>query len=236
MRVEHSLYEVLDVPPDATAEQIRHAYRLAARRTHPDAGGSSPAFERVTIAYQVLGDPDRRRRYDLRIAAAAAARTGRPPGTASPGTAGPGPARPGTGRPGTGDFGTGSFGARGPGTGGFGAGGSRTGGFGGAGPGVPPPSGPGRPGGESTAPGPHPAGAQGPPEQPGADPVVRRRYLALMALALTLFISAGAIVRQFSVPAAMIMAIIAAMIPPIAVTVAGRSRQPPPGPDPRHPR
>ncbi len=35
MRVQRSLYEVLDVPPSATAEQIRHTYRVAARRTHP---------------------------------------------------------------------------------------------------------------------------------------------------------------------------------------------------------
>ncbi len=35
VRVQRSLYEVLDVPPSATAEQIRHTYRVAARRTHP---------------------------------------------------------------------------------------------------------------------------------------------------------------------------------------------------------
>ncbi|WP_261556811.1 J domain-containing protein, partial [Frankia tisae] len=68
MGAKPSLYEVLGVPPDATADQIRHAYRAAARRTHPDTGGSAPAFAQVNVAYRVLGDPGLRRRYDLRLA------------------------------------------------------------------------------------------------------------------------------------------------------------------------
>jgi hypothetical protein len=215
MRVEHSLYDVLDASPDATAEQIRHAYRIAARRTHPDAGGSSPAFERVTVAYQVLGDPDRRRRYDLRLAA----------GTAGPPTA-PGSTRTRPGAPGPH---AGTPGPQYPGTPGPGPGTPRT---------------PPWAAGPTPSPGPsgvrrdRPGGTD--PRQsvprPGADPVVRRRYLILMTVALALFISAGTIVRLFSVPAAMIMMMVAALIPPIAVTVAGRPRRPPPDTDPRRPR
>ncbi|WP_163549868.1 DnaJ domain-containing protein, partial [Candidatus Frankia nodulisporulans] len=58
MAAQPSLYEVLGVAPSASAEQIRHAYRAAARRTHPDAGGQPAAFAQVRIAYDVLADPD----------------------------------------------------------------------------------------------------------------------------------------------------------------------------------
>ncbi|NOY44360.1 MAG: DnaJ domain-containing protein [Deltaproteobacteria bacterium] len=68
-------YAVLGVPPDATAEEIRRAYRRRAFELHPDRNGGSPeaeeAFKELTEAYAVLADPTRRRSYD-------AARAGRP--------------------------------------------------------------------------------------------------------------------------------------------------------------
>ncbi len=53
-------YAVLGVPRDAGDAEIHAAYRRAVRRTHPDAGGSSDAFESVQAAYEVLRDPARR--------------------------------------------------------------------------------------------------------------------------------------------------------------------------------
>jgi len=79
-----SLYDLLGVASSASADDIRAGYRRAARATHPDAGGSEGAFRQVTAAYRVLGDPDRRHRYDERLAAGRAA-----PPTPAPG---PGPA------------------------------------------------------------------------------------------------------------------------------------------------
>jgi molecular chaperone DnaJ len=58
------LYELLDLPRDAAAEDIKRAYRRKAREHHPDAGGDEETFKQVTHAYQVLVDPDRRARYD----------------------------------------------------------------------------------------------------------------------------------------------------------------------------
>lgn len=58
------LYEILDLPRDATADDIKRAYRRKARQSHPDAGGDEEAFKQVTHAYQVLADPERRARYD----------------------------------------------------------------------------------------------------------------------------------------------------------------------------
>jgi molecular chaperone DnaJ len=59
-------YQVLGVPSDASAEEIRRAYRQLARRYHPDISGDErgSAFVEAARAYEVLNDPQRRRRYD----------------------------------------------------------------------------------------------------------------------------------------------------------------------------
>lgn len=63
-----SLYDDLGVTRDATAEEIRKAYRQAAAYWHPDKwpGQDITAnFLKITDAYEVLGDPERRAAYDL---------------------------------------------------------------------------------------------------------------------------------------------------------------------------
>jgi molecular chaperone DnaJ len=61
-------YELLEVERTASAEEIKRAYRLAARRYHPDANPgdveAEARFKEVATAYEVLSDPDRRRHYD----------------------------------------------------------------------------------------------------------------------------------------------------------------------------
>ena len=65
-----NFYRVLQVPEDAEPAAIRHAFRVLARRFHPDAGiGSSvQKFRDVTEAYDVLSDPQRRREHDIDLA------------------------------------------------------------------------------------------------------------------------------------------------------------------------
>ena len=77
MSTDVNLYAVLGVSPDASPDEIRGAYRRAARASHPDLhpGDASAAerFKRVQVAYEVLGDPVRRAQYDAPPAPAAAA-------------------------------------------------------------------------------------------------------------------------------------------------------------------
>lgn len=61
-------YETLGVARNASPAQIRAAYRDAARRLHPDAGGSAAAMQRLNVAWNVLRDPGRRAAYDRTLA------------------------------------------------------------------------------------------------------------------------------------------------------------------------
>ena len=61
-------YEVLGISRNASSEEIKKAYRKLARELHPDVNDSQDAQERfklVTHAYEVLGDDQARRRYDM---------------------------------------------------------------------------------------------------------------------------------------------------------------------------
>ena len=63
-----TLYEVLGVAPDATDTQLKTAWRLAAKATHPDAGGDPQAFTAAQHAWEVLSDPGSRASYDAALA------------------------------------------------------------------------------------------------------------------------------------------------------------------------
>ncbi len=65
---QRDLYEVLGVARDATADEIKHAYRARVRECHPDTHPDDPDAERkykeVNAAFSVLGDSEKRARYD----------------------------------------------------------------------------------------------------------------------------------------------------------------------------
>jgi hypothetical protein len=77
-----NLYEYLQVSPRAESGVIHAAYRALARQYHPDVSDSGQAariMREINAAYHVLGDPERRARYDAHRARLTSRRTPRRP-------------------------------------------------------------------------------------------------------------------------------------------------------------
>ena len=68
MADKRDYYEVLGVARDATADQIKSAYRKLAMKYHPDRNPGDKAaeekFKEAAEAYDVLHDQEKRQRYD----------------------------------------------------------------------------------------------------------------------------------------------------------------------------
>lgn len=68
MPQEKNYYEILQVSPHATIEEIKVAFRKLARRYHPDLHPDNPnaeaEFKRICEAYEILSDTAQRRTYD----------------------------------------------------------------------------------------------------------------------------------------------------------------------------
>lgn len=61
-------YEMLGVPTNASQDEIRKAYRKAAKETHPDLNPGKPEaesrFKQISAAYDIIGDETKRKRFD----------------------------------------------------------------------------------------------------------------------------------------------------------------------------
>lgn len=57
-------YDILGVPRDASADDIRKAYRKLAMKEHPDKGGDPERFKKISEAYETLSDDQKRAQYD----------------------------------------------------------------------------------------------------------------------------------------------------------------------------
>ncbi|MEW6470971.1 MAG: molecular chaperone DnaJ [Actinomycetota bacterium] len=89
--LEKNFYDVLGVPETATDEEISRAYRRLARQLHPDVNPDNKEaeerFKEVSAAYDVVGDPAKRKEYDE---ARRLLRAGVGPGFGGSGFSGPG--------------------------------------------------------------------------------------------------------------------------------------------------
>lgn len=61
-------YEVLQVHRRADADVIHAAYRVLARKYHPDSGGDAIKMAAITEAWAILGDPEHRSAWDAQAA------------------------------------------------------------------------------------------------------------------------------------------------------------------------
>ena len=61
-------YQKLGVQPDASPEELKKAYRTLAKKYHPDLHpGDHTAetrFKEINEAYEILSDPEKRKKYD----------------------------------------------------------------------------------------------------------------------------------------------------------------------------
>ncbi len=58
-------YNILGVSKDASDDDIKKAYRKLVHKHHPDKGGSEAEFKKVSEAYQVLSNLEKRKQYDM---------------------------------------------------------------------------------------------------------------------------------------------------------------------------
>jgi molecular chaperone DnaJ len=61
---QDNYYDILGVSETASQDEIKKAYRKLAKDNHPDKGGNEDQFKKISVAYDILGDPNKRQQYD----------------------------------------------------------------------------------------------------------------------------------------------------------------------------
>lgn len=61
-------YSTLNVPEDVTLKEIKQSYHKLSRKYHPDKNnGDDTMFKKISEAYEVLSDHEKRRQYDFQL-------------------------------------------------------------------------------------------------------------------------------------------------------------------------
>jgi len=58
-------YKILGVQSNSNSDDIKKSYRKLSLRHHPDRGGDANDFKKINEAYQTLGNPEKKRMYDM---------------------------------------------------------------------------------------------------------------------------------------------------------------------------
>ena len=64
MQVKEDLYNILGVNRDASPDEIKKAYRSLSKVHHPDKGGDEEMFKKISHAYDILSDSNKKANYD----------------------------------------------------------------------------------------------------------------------------------------------------------------------------
>ncbi len=64
MQVNEDLYNILGINRDASPDEIKKAYRSLSKVHHPDKGGDEEMFKKISHAYDILSDPNKKSNYD----------------------------------------------------------------------------------------------------------------------------------------------------------------------------
>jgi curved DNA-binding protein CbpA len=82
VRTNKDLYEVLELPREASQDDIQQAHRKLIRKHHPDANPGDPSaeerFKEIQQAYELLSNPEKRQEYDKRFHTSSRGNSGRP--------------------------------------------------------------------------------------------------------------------------------------------------------------
>lgn len=64
MYSQNNYYDLLEINSNASKKEIKDAYKKLALKNHPDKGGDSEKFRKISEAYEVLSDDNKRSKYD----------------------------------------------------------------------------------------------------------------------------------------------------------------------------
>ena len=66
MNTQKEYYNILGVSKNSSQDDIKKAYRKMSLKYHPDRGGDKGTFQNINEAFQTLGDPMKRKQYDMK--------------------------------------------------------------------------------------------------------------------------------------------------------------------------
>jgi curved DNA-binding protein CbpA len=67
MAIKGNFYNIFGISPNASDEEVQEKYRELSLQHHSDRGGNDEEMQKIVNAYEVLGNPHQRLKYDLSL-------------------------------------------------------------------------------------------------------------------------------------------------------------------------